>query len=66
MRPPSPPRGPPKYSATRAEITASEEAMRRSEEASYWFRAFSAEVAGGEVTSVERYEVVFSERRAQH
>jgi heme-degrading monooxygenase HmoA len=44
----------------------SEEAMRRSEEASYWFRAFSAEVAGGEVTSVERYEVVFSERRAQH
>jgi len=44
----------------------SEEAMRRSEEASYWFRAFSAEVAGGEVTSVERYEVVFSERRVQH
>jgi heme-degrading monooxygenase HmoA len=44
----------------------SEEAMRRSEGASYWFRAFSAEVAGGEVTSVERYEVVFSERRAQH
>ena len=44
----------------------SEEAMRRSEEASYWFRAFSAEVAGGEVTSVERYEVAFSEGRAQH
>jgi hypothetical protein len=40
--------------------------MRRSEEASYWFRAFSAEVDGGEVTSVERYVVVFSERRAQH
>jgi heme-degrading monooxygenase HmoA len=41
----------------------SEEAMRRSEGASYWFRAFSAEVAGGEVTSVERYEVVFSETK---
>jgi heme-degrading monooxygenase HmoA len=39
----------------------SEEAMRGGEEASYWFRAFSAEVAGGEVTSVERYEVVYSE-----
>jgi heme-degrading monooxygenase HmoA len=41
----------------------SEEAMRSGEEASYWFRAFSAKAAGGEVTSVERYEVVFSERR---
>ncbi len=39
----------------------SEEAMRGGEEASYWFRAFSAEAAGGEVTDVERYEVVFSE-----
>ena len=39
----------------------SEEAMRVAEEASYWFRAFSAEAAGGEVTSVERYEVVSSE-----
>jgi heme-degrading monooxygenase HmoA len=38
-----------------------EEAMRGGEEASYWFRAFSAEAAGGEVTDVERYEVVFSE-----
>jgi hypothetical protein len=45
----------------------SEEAMRGGEEASYWFRAFSAEAAGGEVTDVERYEVVFSETRgAQH
>jgi heme-degrading monooxygenase HmoA len=45
----------------------SEEAMRGGEEASYWFRAFGAESAGGEVTSVERYEVVFSETRgAQH
>ena len=39
----------------------SEEAMRGGEEASYWLRAFSAEAAGGEVTDVERYEVVFSE-----
>jgi heme-degrading monooxygenase HmoA len=38
----------------------SEEAMRGGEEASHWFRAFSAQVAGGEVTSVERYEVVYS------
>jgi heme-degrading monooxygenase HmoA len=45
----------------------SEEAMRSGEEASYWFRAFSAEAAGGEVSNVERYEVVFSEKRgAQH
>ena len=41
----------------------SEEAMRGSEEASYWFRAFSAEAAGGKVTNVERYEVVFSKKR---
>ncbi len=41
----------------------SEEAMRGGEEASYRFRAFSAEAAGGEVTDVERYEVVFSETR---
>ena len=39
----------------------SEEAMRASEEASYWYRRFSAEAAGDKVTSVERYEVVFSE-----
>jgi heme-degrading monooxygenase HmoA len=38
----------------------SREAMRAGEEASGWFRAFGAEAAGGEVTSVERYEVVFS------
>ena len=39
----------------------SEVAMRGGEEASYWFRAFSSEVAGGEVTSGERYEVAYSE-----
>ncbi len=39
----------------------SAEAMRGGEEASHWFRAFSAEVAGGEVTSVEGYEAVFWE-----
>lgn len=45
----------------------SEEAMRSGEEASYWFRDFSAEAAGGEVIDVERYEVVFSETRvARH
>jgi hypothetical protein len=33
---------------------------------SYWLRAFSAEAAGGEVTGLERYEVVSSEAwRAQ-
>ena len=40
-------------------IWESEEAMRSGEEASYWLRAFSAEAAGGEVTTVERYEVDF-------
>ena len=45
----------------------SEEALRGGEEASHWFRAFSAKVAGGKVTDVERYEVVSSEKRAvQH
>ena len=39
----------------------SEEALRASEAASHWFRAFVAEVAGGKVTDVERYEVVYSE-----
>ena len=38
-----------------------EEGMRGSEEASYWFRAFGAEAAGGGVIGVDRYEVVFSE-----
>ena len=45
----------------------SEEALRGSEEASHWFRAFAAEAAGGDVTDVERYKVVFSETGvAQH
>ena len=45
----------------------SEEAMRGGEEASHWFRAFGAEIAGGEVTKVERYEVVYSQTgEAQH
>ena len=45
----------------------SEEAMRGGEEAAHWFRAFSAKVAGGEVTNVERYDVVSSEKRGvQH
>ena len=39
----------------------SEEALRCSEEASHWFRAFAAEAAGGDVTDVERYEVIYSE-----
>ena len=39
----------------------SEEAMGTSEEAAYWFRTYGAEAAGERVTSVERYEVVFSE-----
>jgi heme-degrading monooxygenase HmoA len=44
----------------------SEEAMRATEGASYWLRAFGAEAAGGEVTGLERYEVVSSEAwRAQ-
>ena len=39
----------------------SEEALRGGEQASHWFRAFGAEIAGGGVTDVERYEVVYSE-----
>jgi heme-degrading monooxygenase HmoA len=39
----------------------SEEAMGASEEAAYWFRTYGAEAAGERITSVERYEVVFSE-----
>ena len=35
--------------------------MRRGEAASHWFRVFVAEAAGGEVTGVERYEVVHPE-----
>jgi heme-degrading monooxygenase HmoA len=37
----------------------SEEAVRGGEEGSHWFRAFGAEVTGGEVTEVERYEAVY-------
>jgi hypothetical protein len=44
----------------------SEEAMRTTEGAAYWLRAFSAEAAGGVVTGLQRYEVVSSEAwRAQ-
>jgi hypothetical protein len=42
-------------------LWGSEEAMRGGEEASHFFRAFVAEVAGGRVTEVERYEVIYSE-----
>jgi hypothetical protein len=34
-----------------------------SEEASYWYRRYSAEAASDEVTSAERYEVVLSEMK---
>jgi hypothetical protein len=34
-----------------------EEAMYATDEASYWFRTFSAEEAGGTVEDVETYEV---------
>ena len=34
-----------------------EEAMRATDEASYWFRTFGAEAAGGAVADVETYEV---------
>jgi heme-degrading monooxygenase HmoA len=44
----------------------SEEAMRATEGADYWLRAFGAEVAGGEVTGLDRYEVVFSEAWRAH
>jgi heme-degrading monooxygenase HmoA len=44
----------------------SEEALRDTEGASYWLRAFAAEAAGGDVTGLERYEVVSAEAwRAQ-
>ncbi len=39
----------------------SEQAMNATEEAAHWLRVFSAEAAGGEVTGVERYEVLSSE-----
>jgi hypothetical protein len=41
-------------------LWGSEEAMRASEETSYWYRRYSAEAAGDTVVSVERYKVVFS------
>jgi heme-degrading monooxygenase HmoA len=44
----------------------SEEAMRATEGADYWLRAFGAEVAGGEVTGLDRYEVVSSESWRGH
>jgi hypothetical protein len=39
----------------------SEEAMSASEDSAYWFRTYGAETAGEPITSVERYEVIFSE-----
>jgi len=39
----------------------SEQAMSATEEAAYWLRVFSAQAAGGMITEVERYEVIFSE-----
>jgi heme-degrading monooxygenase HmoA len=44
----------------------SEAALRGGEEAAHWFRAFSAKVAGGEVTDVERYEIFSSEKWGVH
>ena len=44
----------------------SEAAMRATEGVTYWLRAFSAEAAGGEVTGLERYEVVSSEPWRAH
>jgi hypothetical protein len=38
-----------------------EQAMNATEEAAYWLRVFSSEAAGGTVSGVERYEVVFSD-----
>jgi len=42
----------------------SEEAMDASEESAYWFRAYGAEAASERVTSVQRYELFFSEVKA--
>jgi hypothetical protein len=42
-------------------IWESEEALRATEGPSYWLRTFSAEAAGGDVTGLDRYEVVSSE-----
>ena len=38
----------------------SEQAMDATEEAAHWLRVFSAEAAGGMVTGVGRYDVLFS------
>ena len=38
----------------------SEQAMDATEEAAHWLRVFSAEAAGGMVTGVARYDVLFS------
>ena len=38
----------------------SEQAMDATEDASHWLRIFSAEAGGGSVSSVQRYEVLFS------
>ena len=38
----------------------SEQAMDATEEASHWLRIFSARSAGGTISSVQRYEVIFS------
>jgi hypothetical protein len=35
--------------------------MNASEDSAYWFRIYSAETAGEQITGVERYEVIFSE-----
>ncbi len=44
-----------------ATLWESEQALRATEGTTYWLRAFSAEAAGGEVTGLERYEVVSTE-----
>lgn len=38
----------------------SEQAMEATEDASHWLRIFGAESGGGTVSSVQRYEVLFS------
>ena len=38
----------------------SEQAMDATEEASHWLRIFSAKAGGGTISSVQRYEVLFS------
>ena len=41
----------------------SEQALDATEDASHWLRVFGAESSGGTVSSVERYEVLFSKVR---